>query len=87
MKYIYIYTFTINKYTKSFVITKLTTDNWSKPVNHRHKPECHHSKMYLGRSEESNNQGIKVYVKRTVKSFSICHEKKETGSAWNFPEP
>ena len=29
-KYIYIYCFTINKYT-SFLITELTTDHWSKP--------------------------------------------------------
>ena len=35
MKYIcitkHMHCFTISKYTKSFLITKLTTDNWSKP--------------------------------------------------------
>ena len=75
-----IHCFTINKYTKSFLITKPTTDNWSKPVNHRHQPGYHHSELYLGRSKESNNQGSKVQVKRTVKSYSFCHKKKETCS-------
>ena len=75
-----IHCFTINKYTKSFLITKPTTDNWSKPANHRHQPGCHHSELYLGRSKESNNQGTKLQVKRTVKNYSFCHEKKETGS-------
>ena len=35
MKYIcitkYIHSFTVNIYIKTFVITKLTTDHWSKP--------------------------------------------------------
>ena len=87
MKYIcitkYIHCFTINKYTRKFLDNK--TYNWrlvKTIVNNRHQPECHHSEPYLGKSEESNNQGIKVQVKRAFKSYSFCHDKKgETGSA------
>ena len=68
MKYIcrtkYIHCFTANKYTKSFLITKLTIGHPSKPYStidtslgvtilNRTK----------GRSKESSNQGIKVKIK------------------------
>ena len=47
-----------------------------------------HSEPYLGWSKESNNQGIKVQVKRTFKSYSFSsRRKKQTNSAWNFLEP
>ena len=30
----------------------------------------------LGRSKESNNQGTKMQIKRTFKSYTFCHDKK-----------
>ena len=86
MKYIcitkYIHCLTLNKYTKSFLITKLTIDHWC------HQPGCHHSEPQLGRSKESNNPGIKEQVKRTFKSYFFCHEKKKRQALLEiFPNP
>ena len=88
--YDYIYTlFHHKQIDKKFLDNK--TYNWplvKTIVNHRHQAGCHHSEVYLRRSKESNNQGIKVQVKRTLKSYSFLSRKKdEPGSAWNFPEP
>ena len=67
-------------------------------INPRH--ECRRvyiffdSEPYLSRATESNNQGIKVQVKRTFKSYSFLlqnknkykYKKKQIGSPWNFIE-
>ena len=68
------------KYTKSFLITKLTTGHWSKPKSTLDTSLRVHlffdSELYLCRSKESNNQGIKVQVKGTFKSYSFLSQKK-----------
>ena len=70
MKYIcitkYIHSFLISKYTKSFLITFLKSflASW-----------IWDSEPYLGSSEESNNQGIKVQFKRTFKIYSFLLKK------------
>ena len=69
------------KYTKSFLITKLTTGHWSKPKSTLDTSLRVHlffdSELYLCRSKESNNQGIKVQVKGTFKSYSFLSQKKQ----------
>ena len=79
------------------MITKLTTDHWSKSQSHLDTSLVVYlffdSDPYLGRCKESGNQGIKVQVKRPFKSYSyLSHthahrHTKQTGSAWNFSEP
>ena len=63
----YIYCFTINKYTQNFLVKKTSTDHWSKPQSildtNLGVYLFFDSEPYLGRSEESNNQGIKIQVK------------------------
>ena len=79
MKYIYItkyiHCFPINKYTEGFLITKLTTDLWSKPYSALDISLGLYlffdSEPYLGISNECNDQGIKVQVKKTFKSYSF----------------
>ena len=65
----YIHCFTINKHTKSLFITKIATDHWLKTKSTLDTSLGVYlffdSKPYLGRSEESNNQGINVQVKKT----------------------
>ena len=42
------------------------------------------SEPYLGRSKESDNQGLKVQVKRTFKSYSyLSQETKQTNKQTN----
>ena len=49
------------------------------------------SELHLGRSKEFNNEGIKVQVNRTLKSYSFSslkkRENKQADSTWNLPEP
>ena len=44
------------------------------------------SEPQLGKSKESNNQGMKLQVKRAFKSYSFLLIKIQTDSAWNWPQ-
>ena len=76
----YIHCSTINKYTKSFLITNFATEHWSKPYSNLDTSLGMYlffdSEQHLGRSKEFNNQDTKVQVKRTFKGCSFFFIKK-----------
>ena len=43
------------------------------------------SEPWLGKSKESNTQGIKVQVKRAFWKLHFYYQKKQISSEWNFP--
>ena len=84
--------YTLFYHNISFLITKLTAYHWSKPLSVLDTSLdvylIFNSEPYLGISKESNNQGMKVQVKRTFKSYSFLshthtrtHTHTHTGPA------
>ena len=62
------------------MITKVTTYHRLKPWSTLDISRCVYF-LQLDRSEESNNQEIKVHLK----TIPLCQKKKKEN--WNFPEP
>ena len=56
-------------------------------VNRRQQLGCHHSELYLGRSKKSNNQGIKVKVKRTLIYYFLSRKKRRQALLEIFLNP
>ena len=92
----YIHCSSINKYIESFLITKLTTDYWSKPQSTLDISFgvylFFYSEMHLGISKKSNNQSIKVqsyfFLSHTHTHINThTHTHTHTQNRQNFSEP